>query len=365
MKLTKTMLLAVAVCSAMVAAASPAVAGADAINGRIAFTRYDVETDHGSTFTINPDGSGEAQVGTGDVSVCESWSPDSTKVLACAWFEGEGARPATANADGSDFTVLDAYPGVYQSLACYAWSVDGTRFLCSSVDDVTPNDGLYTVRSSDGGGLSQVTFPPDGHADLDQVYSPDGSRILFIRLDRTDPREPGTLFSVKTDGSDLIQLSPSTLFAIDSFASWSPDGSEVAFAAVWKTGHGRGTALYVVNADGSALRQVTPAGLGAVSAKWSPDGRLIAFTNKLRADAQIWVIRPDGTSLRQVTSGSGGVTSQEPVWSPDGTRLLFLQVSKHGEQLRTVRVDGTGSLRLADIPDGTGPSYAWGTAPTP
>jgi Tol biopolymer transport system component len=160
---------------------------------------------------------------------------------------------------------------------------------------INPADaGLYTVRSSDAGDLVRVTAIPSGSFDLGYGYSPDGSRILYRRFDA------GNLFSVRPDGTDTIQLTPSGAHVIDlGFfdrvgADWSPDGSRVAFAAF---SH-RHLGLFVVNADGTGLREITPLGLGAVSAQWSPDGRMIAFTSCC-GSAQAWVIHPDGTGLRQ------------------------------------------------------------------
>jgi TolB protein len=179
---------------------------------------------------------------------------------------------------------------------------------------------------------------------------------------------PSALFVVNPDGTDRLQLSPPGLSPLDTAfpADWSPDGSQVTFAAVWKSngrGERRGTALYVVNSDGSGLRQITPSGLGAVSAQWSPDGQLIAFTSKLRAQQQVWVVRPDGTSPREVTYPTNGNSSETPVWSPDGNELLFLRGDRSGQLgLWTVNVDGTRLFNVTSIAANAG--YAWGTAAT-
>ena len=256
-------------------------------NGKIAFTRYDVIADRGATFTIDPDGTHEAQVGAGEDVICPAWSPDGAKILVCDFLVGEGSRPATADPDGSDFKLLDAYPGLQQALTCWIglpMAPDSSVPPTSGAGTPTrPTTASTPLRSSDGGDLERVTVTPEGYDDTNPVYSPDGSRILFSRLSDT---APSALFVVNPDGTDPLQLSPPGLSPLDTVfpADWSPDGSQVTFAAAWKSnGRGRGTALYVVNSDGSGLRQITPSGLGAVSAQWSPDGQLIAFTSKFRA----------------------------------------------------------------------------------
>jgi Tol biopolymer transport system component len=339
-------------------AALPAGATVSATNGKIAFGFGDV-------FTINPDGTQVHQLGVPRNTGCTSWSPDSSKILCNVFFIDNGPQPATANPDGSDFTYLNT--NLPLDLFCLFWSPDGTRLLCHSEGIANPADaGLYSVRSSDAGDLVRVTAtPPDGF-DNGYGYSPDGSRILYAQF----ANGHGTLFSVKPDGSDPVQLSPPALSIIDlDFfdrvgADWSPDSSRVAFAAFDQSS--RRTGLFVVSADGSGLRQVTPPGVGARSAQWSPNGDLIAFTSCISSRncriPQAWVVHPDGTGLRQVTPPVNGAIFWTPVWSPDSTKLLLNRQDPNGQtSLWTVNSDGSQLAKLTDTERLT--AYAWGSAP--
>jgi Tol biopolymer transport system component len=334
-------------------------------NGKIVFGQ--VFPNYG--VTINPDGSGLSQVGPVGNTTCNTWSLDSTKVLCNVWSPDGVPQPATANPDGSDFTLLNQ--NLPLDLFCLNWSPDGARLLCHSEGLANPADaGLYTVRSSDAGNLVRVSTSIPGGNDIGYGYSPDGSRILYTQFDSNNH---GTLFSVALDGTDPIQLSPPELSVIDlGFfdrvgADWSPDGSQVAFAAFSPNGR-FSSGLFVVNADGTGLRQITPHGLGALSAQWSPNGSMIAFTScsSLPGNCgipQAWVVRPDGTGLRKVTR-SRGSAFLTPVWSPDSTKLLvtqltgvtprnfLLQVIIQGNNppasIWTIGVDGSGLSKLAD-----------------
>lgn len=365
-------LSAVALCVGIAVVGSPAGATVTGANGKIAFTNYDVELDAHRCSTINPDGTQEHQVGTGQVD-CGTWSPDSSKILASVNPSGN-ARPATANPDGSDFTVLDHYPHLDQDLNCYLWSPDAARFLCGSDRGGNRADnGVYTLRSSDGGDLTRVTVTPKGYDDIALGYSPDGSRILFDRDSRHT--DLGDVFTVNPNGTGLLRLNPPRLRTVDSEfgfnADWSPDGSRVVFQAYWKvsTSNGSQSALFVVNADGTGLHRITPFGLGARhGADWSPDGRLIAFATRFHnAHPQIWVVHPDGTGLREVTQPTHGDISVGPVWSPDSTKLVFtsLHPEINGGQanLWIVNADGTGLFQLTNPPEPLN-RPSWGSAPS-
>jgi hypothetical protein len=116
-----------------------------------------------------------------------------------------------------------------------------------------------TLRSSDGGGLKRITIAPHRRGldeDVPIGYSTSGSRILFDRIARST--HLGSLFTVKPNGTGLLQLSPQRLLVPQGVTSWSPNGSQVTFGAFWKvSAHGSQSALFVVNADGTSLRRIT------------------------------------------------------------------------------------------------------------
>jgi dipeptidyl aminopeptidase/acylaminoacyl peptidase len=56
----------------------------------------------------------------------------------------------------------------------------------------------------------------------------------------------------------------------------------------------------------------------ASEARWSPDGKWIAFV----AGGQLWIADPTGVSRRQLTRLSGGASG--PVWAPTSDRIAFV-----------------------------------------
>jgi hypothetical protein len=83
-----------------------------------------------------------------------------------------------------------------------------------------------------------------------------------------------------------------------------------------------------------------PNTVGARAARWSPDGRVLAFNIW---NEGIYLINPDGSGKRLLFAPAEGESFGEPIWSPDGTRIAFLAVSWAA---------GTRRIEIADSVDG-------------
>jgi Tol biopolymer transport system component len=99
----------------------------------------------------------------------------------------------------------------------------------------------------------------------------------------------------------------------------SPDG-RLALYTVRTTdvsNNRRTPRTYVVPTAGGTARTFPAADIAATEARWSRDGRRVAYI----ANGQLWVADVEGGNRRQLTRLSGGATG--PVWSGDGALIAF------------------------------------------
>jgi Tol biopolymer transport system component len=312
-----------------------------------------------AVFAIDADGSNERQIRA--IEDAAILSPDGSRFIDSVLAADGRITPATFDVDGSGYSVLKIADPTLQ-VGVGGWSPDGTRFLADGWDDTDPScGGLYTLRSSAGGGLVRLTEPGDPH-DYPVAYSPDGSRVLFIReVKPYDHSGPMNVFVVRKDGSDLVRLNPPGTTSGLGGQSWSPDGRQVAFVASKGSFWQDPRAVFAVDADGTTARRITPWN-DTLGAAWSPDGGWIAvdMSESGAVPRDLFVVHPDGTERTQITSNEDGKMSFAPTWSPDSRTLLFVrrEIDDDGTDLWTVNVDGTGLFQVTHSPaEYTG--YRW------
>jgi Tol biopolymer transport system component len=300
-------------------------------NGRIAFALFDPALDGTVTYTANPDGSHVEQLFSAAPSGEPRWSPDGSQVAILA--------PCTDGEENCALTIVDPDTGEFRQLkmqdptlftGCLVWSPDSKRFACEGFGEPdSSRNGIYTIRSSDGGGLRRMTSNPGGD-DLPGDYSPNGKRLVFARFVQNG--DPIGLYVVKTNGSHPRRITPPGTIA-SSPGDWSSQGNTVVFAR--RVNADMRNSLWVVHSDGSGLREIRlhaqpacggpisdPESRGCIHPRWSPDGKKIIFsifTETATGEVEnVYTVNADGTGLTQITHG--GKADGTPDW---GTHPLI------------------------------------------
>jgi tricorn protease len=91
-------------------------------------------------------------------------------------------------------------------------------------------------------------------------------------------------------------------------------------------------------------------------ARWSPNGKTIAFISDMSGEDEVYIIDQDGTGKpEQLTSGGKGMRYQ-PEWSPDGKRIAFSD--KEGK-VYVLTIENKKLEEIADEKRGLVRDYAW------
>lgn len=289
--------------------------------------------------------------------------------IAFQQLAGGGGTPAgiyAINPDGTGTTLLvDAFnDGTGEP----AWSPDGRRLAFVSRRHQVygfPGDLAVYVMNADGSGLARLTNSPA--PDEWPAWSPDGTKIAFNRFTCLNPdcTQQGyrAVYTVNVDGTGLTRLTDPVGVGEDEWPTWSPDGTKIAFVRSTDT---TASDVYVMNADGSNMIRLTDGQHPVRTPAWSPDGLRIAFSRApfqaANPDFDLYIMNADGSHVRQLTNGPSADWS--PSWSPDGQRLVFYSEGRDPVQsIFIIGADGSGLTRVTDNPYGvTAPN--WSHAPS-
>lgn len=185
-------------------------------------------------------------------------------------------------------------------------------------------------------GTGQVIAHPPGAYDLSPSFSPDGTRIAFVRQTIPNGLYSYQVMIVNNDGTHLHSVASASLFGVNGYGSvnstaWTADGRRVSF---YVQGDLDQSGVWTVGSDGSGLTRTVAAtetypGGGL---NWSPVGKQLVYGCAFRTNGDGDDI-PDLCVLDAITDtvhrlpidwdGRDRFAPSDPKWTPDGRRILF------------------------------------------
>lgn len=195
------------------------------------------------------------------------------------------------------------------------------------------------------GEAQPVPAPPRAY--MYPRLSPDGHRVV---VGIEGPERGVSLYDLASGASKWLTTS-----VLLPFPLWTPDGKHVTFATL----PGAGPNIYWVSADDpGAPQRLTTGENPQMSNSWSPDGRMLAFTESgLTTGADIWVMGIDGTRearpFLQTPANEGGA-----MFSPDGHWLAYESDESGHEEIYVRPFPGPGEKTQISTAGGTQPMWA-------
>jgi Tol biopolymer transport system component/imidazolonepropionase-like amidohydrolase len=199
-------------------------------------------------------------------------------------------------------------------------SPDGETILFDLLGD------LYTVRRN-GGPATQLTSGPA--LDLQPVFSPDGSRILFV----SDRSGNENLWMIEADGSNPSSVTTERGdFQFDD-PEWSQDGEYVMVRKNESGSPNTGRKPWLIHLSGGSGMELDGEAEG-LGFRWGPNGRYVYFRgtassgatslrgNSLPQPAQIMRLDRHTGDIAPITRVPSGAA--RPAISPDGQRMVYV-----------------------------------------
>ena len=319
-------------------------------------------------FEVSTEGGAEQPVPT-DWGATGSYSPDGKK-LAFMRHPSVWSRKHYRGAYAGDLWVMDIAAKTYTHLGDpefkgnYLWPMYAANGEIYFVSDRTPNEknikyaGPEVMKSvnniwkiSDKGGTAtQVTHHTDGNLFFPSI-SADRKTIVYednfgiwkldvasgksteIRIDlKTDPKENDTELVTVSNDAEGFSLSPSN-----------------RRAAVLVHGE-----LFTVAMEKGEPQRVTETPWREQDARWSPDGKWIAFVSDRTGRQEVWISDELGKSPKKLSDADCDKTGL--VWSPDSKSLLW---SGSDHKLRHVNLEGkTDTVATGEVGSVNGAQFA-------
>ena len=217
------------------------------------------------------------------------------------WFDRQGKIGGTSGE-----------PGLYRTLTI---SPDGKRVAFERADPQTQNRDIWLLDTARG---AVTRFTSDPAWEAFPIWSPDGRRIIFT----SNRSGVFDLYQKASDGTGEEELLYKSSEGKGP-TGWSPDGRFLVFYSL-----GQPTHVRLLAASGPADRapvNVVDSQFSSITARFSPDGRWIAYSSN-ESGANELSVRPfdaaSGSVGKPVIVTSGG--GRAPLWRGDSGELYYI-----------------------------------------
>jgi len=203
---------------------------------------------------------------------------------------------------------------------------------------VDPNDGLSDifVQPASAPAAVNITHSEGSRKDLSPAFSPNGSKIAFVRADA----KGASIMVVNPNGSGLVNVTPVKFrAAVNTDPRWSADGTRIAFASNIDGNYD----LYWIDVLSTSTQLSSAHRLTSTEApvqnhdpSWAPNGKHVVFSRtghraSVASSAELFQVDIATLQAARLTKTVAGHGDVAPVYAPNGLSIVF-QSDRAGNQ---------------------------------
>ena len=254
--------------------------------------------------------------------------------------------------------------------AVYSRLTGDTGYFDSRIAFVSKTPGEEALRGRlaimDQDGANAEFLLSGFSAVINPRFSPTEQMILYGAY-VPDPKYPAAtllrtyLYDTVTGRQEILAENPGSM---EYSARFSPDGKSIAFSRVVN-----GNAdIYVMDLARGTERRLTRDSGVDTSPSFSPDGKKIVFESDRGLGPQLYIMNENGESMQCPGSGAResacritfeqGARFSDPVWSPRGDWIAFTTQGRGQFAVGVIQPDGKGMRVLTNGYQDQAPSWS-------
>lgn len=326
--------------------------------GKLMFKQFESTSTNPGIYIINADGTDLDHLINHKLDEFhEKWSPDGRNISLLI---GEGPpinkyKVYTIDENGGN---LQQFSNSKFNVFSTQWSTDGKWISFIAREENNEFTNLY-IQEVDGEGFKQLTST-ETNKHYYHAWSPDSSKIAYLSIDSYGWCCQAWVVDIYNDTfTHILDASSLDIVSVDAYVfldNWSSDGEWVVFQV---TDHEyeklsglaiEHSGIYIVRSDGSEIINITKDDdLNYIAHPlWSPDGKWIAFSSS--EGIHLW-----SKESQQITSlPDGEQASSLQAWLPNSEWLLITL----NNIPYVISLDGSQLIQIPNLDSGNG-TYSW------